>query len=98
VGPVRTIDEISDALENQGDANVTKRFGKWHTIFDNYTNHELVTHMYEVGSYGLEVFGYHPERAIHYATKAVLNDTNACSTSDSSVIACPTSTSLEGDH
>mmetsp|Transcript_57326 Transcript_57326/g.139822 ORF Transcript_57326/g.139822 Transcript_57326/m.139822 type:complete len:88 (-) Transcript_57326:1054-1317(-) len=70
-----------------GDANVTKRFGKWHTVFDNHTNDNLVKHLYKEGSYGLEYFGYYPERAIHYPVKASLDDTIPCSTS--TLDACP---------
>jgi hypothetical protein len=70
-----------------GDANVTKRFGKWHTVFDNKTNANLVAHLYEEGSYGLEYFGYYPERSINYTVNALLDDTIPCPTSTLDV--CP---------
>lgn len=53
--------------ERPGDPNVTNRYGKWHGVLANNT--ELERYFYQEGAKGLEAFGYHPVKEIHYLTE-----------------------------
>jgi hypothetical protein len=50
--------------ERPGDPNVKRRYGKWQAELANNT--KLAKYFYQEGAKGLELFGYHPARVIHY--------------------------------
>jgi hypothetical protein len=59
-----------------GDPDVKKRYGKWQGVLSNNT--ELSTYFYQEGAKGLELFGYHPEKDVHYLPEDNLQLVGGC--------------------
>jgi hypothetical protein len=57
-------EKMKQGDRRSGDPNVKKRYGKWQGVLSNNT--ELATYFYQEGARGLELFGYHPAKDIHY--------------------------------
>ncbi|KAL3905826.1 MAG: hypothetical protein SGILL_009522, partial [Bacillariaceae sp.] len=65
-----------DQKERPGDPDVKKRYGKWQSALSNNT--DLSRLFYQEGEKGLEMFGYHPEKDIHYLSEEDLLSMEHC--------------------
>lgn len=63
-------------VDRPGNPDVKKRYGKWQGVLSNNT--ELAKYFYSEGKDGLELFGYHPEKEIHYLAMDILQEIGQC--------------------